>query len=781
MKLHEHERARPNLAGLASPVQRAEMKLLLAGRWPPLKPLPVFKYETHEYRASIDFDRTRGEWVCRKTSLPSKKVQELRGGLTEITLALPYGQAEMVAECPTAKQPEQELEKDATRRLQAMLDWRGNYENGALYSGLRDFLSKSQQAEIDESIRLTLTARQLQCSPKNISYVFDALLKAGGKLATLIEIAQRNKTGQGAGVPAKTEGEAAAPDAEHPAPVEAIPPTRDRRLHPRTTPASHTYVELGGTNGGMVLNIGETGMAVVATGPLVVDDCHLPRIRLQLPSSGPSIEISAQIVWLAESKKSAGIRFVDLTAEARNQISNWIASEKSAPATEVLTPLPVESLIPATLESFAEEPIGSVFPEQDQPSPLVERIAHTASQASEIVTPEILDADLPLFVEDLQEKVHHPAPVPGLGSRVRRPKVESSADRNENSPSRKHVLEISGLQVATIALVFFFAVIALTVGLIVGRGPLGKRLWDTQKSMPTVDATPPALPNRPGETTSRTSAPPAANAILDSDNSSSANKLNDATPSEEKSRESARNSESFAKVASTDANSSPTIEAKPSVNPKARPARKGSAGLIAQNAPPPANPKPAHSPKAVGSKSGALRNPAPRKLTPAMGAAPYVSPPSAILVAVPARGKPFRVTFPEKPIAASSSIAMTSELSVLVSPQPGLAAAHKPARLQAGELVYFVWPRYSRAADRYGSAETIKVRTTIGQLGQVLNVKLVSGSIFLLPATMSAIRQWRYKPTLLNKRPVQVRQDVTIEFRPPQYLSQVRTQHPSQK
>src|SRR5260370_23693159 len=115
-----------------------------------------------------------------------------------------------------------------------------------------------------------------------------------------------------------------------------------------------------------------------------------------------------------------------------------------------------------------------------------------------------------------------------------------------------------------------------------------------------------ALANWAGETDSRTSSPPAANAILDSDNSSGANKLNDATPSEEKSRESARNSESFAKVASTDANSSPTIEAKPSVNPEARPARQGPARLIAQNPPPPANPKPAHSPKAVGPENAPL-------------------------------------------------------------------------------------------------------------------------------------------------------------------------------
>src|SRR5271167_4179948 len=160
MKLNEHERARPNLAGLTSPVQQAEMKLLLAGRWPPLKPLPVFKYETDEYRASIDFDKTHGEWVCRKTSFPSNKVQELRGGLSEITLTLPHRQPEAFAEFAAAEQQEQELEKDATRRLQAMLEWRENYENGGLYSGLREFLSKNQQAEIDESIRLTLTARQ---------------------------------------------------------------------------------------------------------------------------------------------------------------------------------------------------------------------------------------------------------------------------------------------------------------------------------------------------------------------------------------------------------------------------------------------------------------------------------------------------------------------------------------------------------------------------------------------------------------------------------------------
>jgi TonB family protein len=766
MKLNQNERAGPNVAGLASPVQQAEMKLLLAGKWPPLRPLPVFKYETGEYRASIDFDKTRGEWVCHKISLPSNQVQELRGGLTEITMALPHGQAEVFAECAAAEHLEQELEKDASRRRQAMLEWKENHENGALYARLQGYLSESQQDEIEDTIRLTLTARQLQFNPKNVAYVFDALSKAGGRLATLIESAQRKKTEQGTDVPAKAE--AAAPVAEGDAPVEPLHPTRERRLQTRTTPASRAYVQLDGTNGGTVLNISETGMAVAAADPLVLDD-YLPHIRFQIPSSNQSIEVSAQIVWLGESKKSAGIQFVDLTTEARDQISNWIASEKQGPELEALTPAPVESLIPATLESFPEEPMESVFPAQDQPSS-PEPDVHTASQASMIVTPKILDAGPASFVEEFQEKVHHHTPVAGFGPQVRTGKVAPSKERVENSPSRLYVLEISGFQVTAVA--FLFAVVSVAVGFTVARGPLGKRLRDAQESILAVDATSPAVLPRPREMTSRTFTPPAENTLVapvvhppaqptaeSRSESPSAPSLN------------VRPEDSTTRVGPIGASSATTPRPLTEFdNPKASPERKGSAGLVAQNAWPPANSQGTHSPKAV----------APRRVTLATRVAPHLSSSSTILVTGPGNGsKPFRLTLPEKPIGASSSFAMTSQLSVLIAPERGLAATHKPARLQAGELVSFVWPRYPKPGDRHGASETVKVRTTIGELGQVLDVKLVSGSTSLLPAATSAIRQWRYKPTLLNKRPVQAQQDVTIEFRPPQYLSHLTTQHPA--
>src|SRR5271156_1472147 len=349
---------RPNIAGLTSPVQQAEIEVLLAGRWPPLKPLPIFKLETDEFRATVEFDKTRGEWVCRKTSLPSNRITELRGGLTEITLEFPHGQGQLSAESNAADPQEQESEKEASRRLQAILEWREKYENGALYSGLRRYLSKHQQDEIDASIRLTLTARQLQFNPKNVADVFGVLSKAGGKLATLVEAAQRNKTGQRTDVLAEVPGEvradvlaraeAAARSPERNASVEAIQPPRERRLQMRATLAYGAYTALDDVNGGVVLNISESGMAVAAADPLVVAD-DLPQIRFRLPNVEQRIKVSAQVVWLAESKKTVGIRFVDLSAEVRNQIANWIASEKPSAEFEGLTLAPVQSPVPTPL------------------------------------------------------------------------------------------------------------------------------------------------------------------------------------------------------------------------------------------------------------------------------------------------------------------------------------------------------------------------------------------------------------------------------------------------
>ncbi|HME13103.1 MAG TPA: energy transducer TonB [Candidatus Acidoferrum sp.] len=331
----------------------------------------------------------------------------------------------------------------------------------------------------------------------------------------------------------------------------------------------------------------------------------------------------------------------------------------------------------------------------------------------------------------------------------------------ENSPSRSYVLEISGIQVVAVV---FFALISLAAALTLGRTQLAKRLLALQKSTLPVDAQRPAVSDRPSETSSP-SALPAANAFP----------VPEANPPALPPAGSLSESSSVRPLDTRP--EAPPIGARPVA---ASPQRDTSNGLVARNAPPPVKSQASHLSKTADPMSAGPANPIPRRVPPAMRAARHLLSPSTILVSGPGDGsKPFRLTLPEKPIAASSSFAMTSQLSVLVPPEPGSAPNHKSARLQAGELVSFVWPRYPRPGDRHGSAETVKVRTTIGELGQVLEVKHVSGSLSLFPAANSAIRQWRYKPTLLNSRPVQAQQEVTIEFRPPQHLPRLSTEGPS--
>ena len=665
--------SKANIAGLTSPRQQSEMKSILAGTWPPLRPLPIFKYETVEYRATIDFDKKRGEWVCRKTSVASNKVQELRGGLREITMALPHGEGEMFTEGEEPQEQELELEKDTNRRLQAIHEWRENYENGTRYFELRDYLSESQRTEIDDSLRLSLTARQLQFNSKNVAYVFDALSIAGGRFASLIEFAKRNK-------------------AKHETAAQSQEPG-----------------------------------AVPETEPAINHDEQPPGV----------------------SSREYGRVLGDINPSVRDQG----VAERCTDADE-----------------FPPVSIKDVFPEQDQAS-LAERMAHTASQQFEIETSEKVDADS-ASLDEYAHLVGHDSPAfTVVPAPVRT--GESSGDRIETSSWRFPALEISAFQVAVVALPFLFAAIAFTVGLTVGRGPLGRRPRGAPKSIVAIDAKAPTLSDQADESASRTPTPP----VPSSEASAGTKRIRDATPSGEKSKESSRGSEYLAEARSGNSDSSPTTESKPPAGPEVNSEHSGAIGPIERNVSPPASSKRAHSPKA-GPISTAPRSPATYGLGPTIGVAPHLPRDSAILVTVPGRGsQPFR--FPEKAIAATSSFAMTSQLSVLVSPEPGPSVANRPARLEAGELVSFVWPRYPKPERRHGLAETIRVRATIGELGQVMDVKLLSGSISLLPATVRAIRQWRYRPTLLDQRPVQAQQDITIEFRPPQYSWRVSTQHPS--
>src|ERR1700757_835328 len=103
--------------------------------------------------------------------------------------------------------------------------------------------------------------------------------------------------------------------------------TAERRMRLRVLVAPPIYVDLDKVNGGLVFNISEDGLALSAAKPLGRNGSL--GLRIQLPDTDGAVEATGQIVWISESRKSAGLKFVSLPEDVRQRIRDWIASENS--------------------------------------------------------------------------------------------------------------------------------------------------------------------------------------------------------------------------------------------------------------------------------------------------------------------------------------------------------------------------------------------------------------------------------------------------------------------
>jgi TonB family protein len=104
----------------------------------------------------------------------------------------------------------------------------------------------------------------------------------------------------------------------------------ERRQHGRSSLHSLSYVQLDETNGGILLNVSEGGLAVHAA--MSVMENTLTQIRLQPPHSRTRLETAARVAWTGESRRMLGIEFQDPSEDFRRQLREWIAAEVSAAA-----------------------------------------------------------------------------------------------------------------------------------------------------------------------------------------------------------------------------------------------------------------------------------------------------------------------------------------------------------------------------------------------------------------------------------------------------------------
>jgi periplasmic protein TonB len=72
-----------------------------------------------------------------------------------------------------------------------------------------------------------------------------------------------------------------------------------------------------------------------------------------------------------------------------------------------------------------------------------------------------------------------------------------------------------------------------------------------------------------------------------------------------------------------------------------------------------------------------------------------------------------------------------------------------------------IYPPLARQARIQGQ---VVLRAVIGKDGSIENLQLISGHPMLVQSALDAVRQWKYKPYLLNGEPVEVDTEVLVNF-----------------
>ena len=84
--------------------------------------------------------------------------------------------------------------------------------------------------------------------------------------------------------------------------------------------------------------------------------------------------------------------------------------------------------------------------------------------------------------------------------------------------------------------------------------------------------------------------------------------------------------------------------------------------------------------------------------------------------------------------------------------------------VQAAKLLRKVIPIYPRLAIAAHISGTVRLMGVVAKDGTVQQIRVVSGPALLVEAALDAVRQWVYRPTMLNNKPVEVIAPIDVIF-----------------
>jgi protein TonB len=163
--------------------------------------------------------------------------------------------------------------------------------------------------------------------------------------------------------------------------------------------------------------------------------------------------------------------------------------------------------------------------------------------------------------------------------------------------------------------------------------------------------------------------------------------------------------------------------------------------------------------KSALAAKASVAKPAPAPLVVKSGAAPITKPaaapdtaaPSMIGIAMPGSSAP-----PPNVVGNEAS-----------APKPILQTINISQGVSQGLLLKKVQPNYPSNALAMHVEGAVELTATISKTGSITSVKVVSGPPLLVHAAADAVKQWKYRPYLLNGEPVEIQTQIAVNFKLP--------------
>jgi len=105
-----------------------------------------------------------------------------------------------------------------------------------------------------------------------------------------------------------------------------------------------------------------------------------------------------------------------------------------------------------------------------------------------------------------------------------------------------------------------------------------------------------------------------------------------------------------------------------------------------------------------------------------------------------------------------------NNIPVVIPARPAVVKPLLISHLAEADLLYRVQPIYPPIARQARIQGAVELRAIISKAGTIENLVVVRGHPMLVKSALEAVRQWRYRPYLLNNEPFEVETEITVNF-----------------